>query len=113
MITSKQLVEGVVEYANADVLPMLEPAKQFVAGMALGVVGSKADGLIKALAQQPMIAALGVIQLNGEIDIDALYAAASTQMDKQGSLPIDVPIIGKMTFNRGDLDALYRAICRH
>jgi hypothetical protein len=69
--------------------------------------------MIKALAQQPMIAALGIVQPNGEVDLDTLYAAASAQMDKQGSLPIDIPVIGRMTFDRGDLDNVYRAICRH
>lgn len=112
MVTSKQIVQGVVEYAEKDIMPKLEPTQQFIAGMALGVAGGKADGILRALAQQPMIAALGVIQQNGEVDLDTLYAAASAQMDRQGSLPIEIPIIGKMTFDRGDLDALYRAICR-
>lgn len=112
MVTSKQVVEGVMEFANKNIMPKLEPTMQFLAGMALGVAGGKADGMIKALATQPMISALGVIQPNGEIDLDTLYAAASEQMDRQGSLPIDIPIIGRMTFDRGDLDELYRAICR-
>lgn len=112
MVTSKQIVEGVVVYANKEIMPKLEPTKQFIAGMALGVAGSKADGMLKLLGQQPMVAALGLIQQNGEVDLDTLYAAASEQMDRQGSLPIDIPIIGKLTFGRGDLDELYRTICR-
>ena len=112
MVTSKQIVEGVVAYANKDIMPKLEPMQQFLTGMALGVAGGKADGMIRTLAQQPMIAALDIIKPNGDVDLDTLYAAASAQMDRQGSLPIDIPIIGKMTFDRSDLDALYRTICR-
>lgn len=112
MVTSRQIVEGVTEYAHKDIMPKLEPSQQFMAGIVLGIAGGKADGMLKALAQQPMIAALGVVQPNGEVDLDTLYAAASAQMDKQGSLPIDIPIIGRMTFDRGDLDNVYRAICR-
>lgn len=113
MVNSKQIVEGVVEFANKNIMPKLEPTHQFLAGMALGVVGGKADGMLKALAAQPMISALGVIQPNGEVDLDTLYASASAQMDRQGALPVDIPIIGRMTFDRGDLDELYRTICRH
>ena len=113
MVTSKQIVEGVAEYASKNIMPKLEPTQQFLAGIALGVAGGKADGLLRTLAQQPMIAALGVVRDNGEVDLDTLYAAASAQMERQGSLPLDIPIIGRLTFNRGDLDELYRTICRH
>ena len=112
MVTTQQVVKGVLEYADKNVMPKLEEGKQFLAGMVLGVVGNKADGMIRALAQQPMIAALDIIKPNGDVDLDTLYAAASAQMDRQGSLSIDIPIIGKMTFDRSDLDALYRTICR-
>lgn len=113
MVTSKQIVEGVAEYADKNIMPKLEPTQQFLAGIALGVAGGKADGLLRTLAQQPMITALGVVRENGDVDLDTLYASASAQMERQGSLPIDIPIIGRMTFDRGDLDELYRTICRH
>lgn len=111
MVTSKQIVEGVAAYADKNIMPKLEPTQQFLAGLALGVAGGKAEGMLKALSQQPMIAALDVFQPNGEVDIDTLYAAASAQMDRQGTLPIDIPVIGRMTFDRSDLDELYRSIC--
>ena len=59
-----------------------------------------------------MIAALEVVKPNGDVDLDTLYAAASQQMEKQGNLPIEIPVIGRMTFDKGDLDELYRTICR-
>ena len=113
MVATKQVVEGVAEYANKNIMPKLEPTQQFLAGMALGIAGGKAEGLLRTFAQQPMIAALGVVRENGEVDLDTLYAAASAQMERQGNLPIDIPIIGRMTFDRSDLDELYRTICRH
>lgn len=112
MVSSKQIVDGIATYADKEIMPKLEPSKQFVAGIALGLVGGKADGMLRALAEQPMISALGVVKPNGEVDLDTLYAAASAQMERQGSLPIDIPIIGRMTFGRSDIDELYRAICR-
>lgn len=112
MVTSKQVVAGVLEYADRNLMPKLDPAKQFLAGVALGMTGGKAEALMASLSQQPMIAALGIVQQNGDVDLDALYAAASAQMDKQKYLPIDIPVIGKLTFDKGDLDELYRTICR-
>lgn len=112
MVTSKQVVAGVLEYADRNIMPKLDGSKQFLAGMALGMVGGKAEALMASLSQQPMIAALGVVQQNGDLDLDALYAAAATQMDKQKNLSIDIPVIGRLTFDRGDLDELYRTICR-
>lgn len=112
MVTSKQVVAGVLEYANRHIMPMLDSSKQFLAGMALGIAGGKAEALMASLSQQPMIAALGIVQPNGDVDLETLYAAAGAQLDKQKTLPIDIPIIGRLTFDRSDLDELYRAICR-
>jgi hypothetical protein len=112
MVTTQQVIKGVLEYADKNVMPKLEEGKQFLAGMVLGVVGNKADGMIRALAQQPMIAALDIAKPNGEVDLDTLYAAAVAQIDKQHALPVDVPIIGRLTFSRSDLDELYHVICR-
>lgn len=112
MVNSQQIVKGALEYADRNIMPKLEDSKQFLAGMVLGVAGGKVNELIASLSQMPMVSVLGVVRPNGDIDLDALYAAAAAQMDKQKSLPIDIPIIGRMTFDRSDLDELYRTICR-
>ena len=53
-----------------------------------------------------------MISESGDINVDALYAAAMEQMQQQKSLALDIPIIGRMTFDENDLRDLYQAISR-
>ena len=94
MVTSKQVVAGVLEYADRHIMPMLDSSKQFLAGMALGIAGGKAEALMASLSQQPMIAALGIVQPNGDVDLETLYAAAGAQLDKQKNLYENHPATG-------------------
>lgn len=101
--------DGVVGFANANVLPHLPQKQQFLAGMAIGLASAKAENMLTVAAGNPAVKMLGVV--NGrEVDTDALYAAAKDQIRKLGVLEIDIPIIGTLRFNEADLDALYQHI---
>jgi hypothetical protein len=52
---------------------------------------------------------LGLIE-DDMIDDDALFVALREQMNRQGSVQLDVPWLGKMTFSAPDVDAMQRAI---
>lgn len=112
MVTSKQIVSGVLEYADKRVLPKLESSRQFLAGTVLGIAASRADPIVRELGKMPMVAMLGVVAENGDVDLDALYSAASAQIERQKTLPIDIPVIGRLTFDKTDIDELYQIICR-
>lgn len=112
MVTSKQIVSGVLEYADRRVLPKLESGKQFLAGMFLGVAASRTEPVLREVAKTPAIAVLGVVFENGEVDLDALYSAALVQIERQKTLTVEIPVIGRMTFDKPDIDELYQTICR-
>ena len=61
------------------------------------------------LKEHTAVQLMGVMDDGGNIDIDRLYNAARQKMDGQ-KLPVDVPIIGELRFDVGDLDKLYRYI---
>lgn len=110
MVSAAQIRDGVVEYANAHILPKLTPGKQFAAGTALGIAAARAEELLRSLAENDIIKATGIIAENGMVDLDALYNAALTQLKRQKTLPVDIPFIGKLTFDETDITELYRTI---
>lgn len=110
MIEVKKVAAGFTEYANRHILPKMPPTKQFVAGMALGLVGSRAEDLFGLLTDKEWAKALGLTD-GRLVDIDRLYAVAKEQATKLGTIPIEVPMLGLLTFNSNDLDDLYRIIC--
>lgn len=77
---------------------------------ALGIIGTTLGGLAVAACGSSALRTLGIARENGEIDIDALYNAALSQMQAQKKLEIDVPLLGSFAFDESDLRELYNAI---
>lgn len=110
MVEMARIRDGVLEYATERVMPKLSPARQFVAGTALGLVAARADALTRALAENELVKASGLVTENGMVDPDTVYDAALNQMKRQKTLSLDIPMMGRMTFNEEDLAELYRTI---
>lgn len=103
---------GIVEYYNQHISPKLDSKKSFIGGMAVGMATKNMDAVCVELSKNGAVRALGIIAENGDINVDALYEAAMAQMQRQKTLPIDIPLIGRMTFDENDLRDLYQAISR-
>lgn len=110
MVEMARIRDGIIDYATERVLPKMTPGRQFVAGAAMGLVAARADALMQELTKNELIKASGLITENGMVDVDAVYEAALVQMRRQGTLPIEIPMMGRMTFNESDLTELYRYI---
>ena len=56
----------------------------------------------------PAVAMLNVVTDDGMVDIDKVYTVAKPMFDQRQS--IDLPLIGRVTFDGGDVEKLYRYI---
>ncbi len=112
MVTSNQLKAGTGDFLQTQLMPRLDGKRQFLLGTLYALSVNKMDALISQLAQNDIARALGVVAPNGEIDIDALYNAAYVQMQTQGKLKLDVPLLGNFAFDENDLRELRDCIMR-
>ena len=112
MVSTNQVKVGIANYAYKNLLPKFEPWKQFIAGTAIGALGGKAEALIQGLGKNPAIVATGLLQENGMVDLDSIYKSALEQIQRQGSLPVDIPMIGRVVFGPDDVSALYQEIIK-
>lgn len=110
MVTMQQFVDGAKNFVQTSIIPHLPNDRQFAAGVAIGLVTNKADTMLRRLKDSQMVQMLGLVDENGMVDDDALFAAMRDQMQRQGGLQFDIPWIGRMTFNALDVDALQRSI---
>ncbi len=110
MIKAEQMKAGLGRYIQEKMMPRLDDKRQFLLGMAYGLGAGKMDELLEAAAKNPGIRALGIMQENGEIDLDTLYNAAYAQMQAQKKLTLDIPLLGTFVFDESDLRDLYNAI---
>ena len=112
MVTVEQIKAGLGDYLQANIMPRLDNKRQFVLGMAYGMGASKIDALIAEAGKNQIVKAMGLIDENGRVDIDALYNAAIAQMQAQQQLQIDIPLMGAFTFDDADLRELRECIAR-
>ncbi len=109
MVTIDQAMRGVAQYAENEIIPHLPTGKGIGAGIALALIMDGGKSRILALKDHPAVQMMGIMDEEGNIDLDRLYNAARPRFDGQ-KLPVTVPIIGELRFDVGDLDKLYRYI---
>ena len=95
MVTIDQAMRGVAQYADNEIIPHLPTGKGIGAGI--------------ALKDHPAVQMMGIMDAEGNIDLDRLYNAARTQVDGK-KIPVTIPIIGELRFDVNDIDRLYKYI---
>lgn len=107
MANIEQIKRGVAEYVKNDVLPHLPTAKQIGVSIYIALVTDNASAAVAKLKDNPAFEITGVFQ-GDEIDIDKLYSVAKPQFEHKQT--IEIPFVGELTFDGGDIDKLYNYI---
>ena len=109
MVTIDQAMRGVAKYADDEIIPHLPTGKGIGAGIALALIMDGGKNRILALKDHPAVQMMGIMDADGNIDLDRLYNAARTQVDGK-KIPVTIPIIGELRFDVNDVDRLYKYI---
>ena len=109
MVTIDQAMRGVAQYADNEIIPHLPTGKGIGAGIALALIMDGGKNRILALKDHPAVKMMGIMDEEGNIDLDRLYNAARTRVDGK-KIPWDIPIIGELKFDVNDVDRLYKYI---
>lgn len=110
MVNLNQITAGLGDYIEAVMLPRMDSKRKFVTGIAYILIVSKMDQMISVISALPAIKMLGIIDPDGNVDIDSLYKAAKAQIERQGELEISIKMLGDFKFHAADIDELYRYI---
>lgn len=104
--TSEQIINGLMSYAEAEVMGKLPTAGKWIMGTAIVLAANKMPQVAKEFVNHPLVRMLGVVDEDEKIDADAMLQAMRTAADKYGSMTLDVPMVGKLTFSVDDVDRL-------
>ena len=109
MMHYSRVIQGLMEYADAEILSKLNGSlKSWMVGGALELIGGSAEGVFQKIRGIPVMETIGII--DGEnVDVDRLYAILRKQAQR-GPATIKIPLLGPITFNVSDVDALFRHI---
>lgn len=111
MVTMDKVQQGLALFIDRELIPSLTGWDKVLVGGAAGLMAANLPKMAAQLAAQPMVAALGVYDPStNQLDIDALYHAATPYMGAE-SLPLKLPLLGMtVKMGRAEVDALYRYI---
>lgn len=110
MTTIAQIQQGAARFLDAELVPMFTGWQKVLVGGGAGLLLKNLPQVIANLAQNPMVAALGVYDAaNGTVDIDALANAFLPQMGVE-ALPITIPGGVVVRLKRDDFEKLIRYI---
>lgn len=104
-----KVMRGITAYIDEEIVGKLAGSwKAWVIGSAAGIATARMEGIVRHLANNQLVKASGLIE--GEnIDVDAIYRELYKQAQR-GSMTLDIPLVGPITFSAADVDALYRHI---
>jgi hypothetical protein len=110
MATIQQIQAGAARFIDNELIPAFTGWQKVLIGGGAGLLLKNLPQTLAVLAQNPMVAALGVYNAqNGTVDVDALANAFLPQMGAE-ALPITIPGGVTVRLTRADIEKLIRYI---
>lgn len=112
MVHKSSLIPGLSKFIDENILAHYAPTsmKRIMMAGAVSLYLKKNEGIVDTLTNNPLFAGLGVVQDNGNIDIEPLRDALKSEINKAGFMRLSIPMVGDIDFTVDDVDALYRYI---
>jgi hypothetical protein len=111
-VTFEDVIDGVNRYINKEIYKGLNGVQEFVARIVIGRVNQNSDLIKNSMMTNGFIKTLGVIDSNGMVEIDQILHDVKKEIERNGVLEFEVPMIGKMRFTPEDVDVLKNEILR-
>lgn len=117
MITIGNVERGVASYLDEELIPKLPEhgLQKILAGTAVSILIKRSGDAVEMAKENPIIQMMGIFQDSEDgttmVDVDLIRDEVKNQLGN-GSVNIDVPVIGTMTFNASDIDRIYEHIKR-
>lgn len=110
MVANIQKVQtGLVRYIDTEMINHLEGWQKIGFGAASALIIKNLPNTMQVYMNHPFVQALGVVDSEGNIDIDALHDAVKDYFSEQGEY-INIPLMGRVKFTKADIEALYKYI---
>lgn len=111
MVSVTRAEQGFANFLDKEMLAKLPDGglQKTAIGVLSALALRRGETVMNGLRDNKMVKALGIFDEEGNIDIDVLREVVKDNIPENG-LKIDMPIIGKMTIFKEDIDSLHRHI---
>lgn len=113
MVSIDKIEQGVVQYVQNEILPNMEETgiQRLAIGMAMGRYIKAKRIELEAMMDQDLVKSLGYFDESKNVDLEALRDECKANMSDKG-LVLEHKFIGKLTFEKSDVDKLYSYIMK-
>ena len=106
------VVTGINNYISKNIYGNLSHTQEFLARIVVGRLNQSAASLKNTMMNNGFLKTLCIIDDNGMVDVEQILNEVRREIERQGSVCFEIPLIGKLTFNAADVDALYDVLVR-
>jgi hypothetical protein len=106
-ITKEQLHNAFMVYLEEDIASKASGVTKFASYFIIAGLYGHPEKTVGALLNNPLIQMTDVVESNGLINVDSLYNASRTAMEKCGKITIS-----GITFSSADIDKIFNIIQR-
>lgn len=106
-------INGVLAYIEQFIYPTLTNVQEILARTAVGIMIENPDALKERLMDNQLIQLMGVIDCDGNVDVERICKQLKEQIERKGKLDIHFKLMKlNYTFYATDVDLLYTTICK-
>lgn len=111
-VAFEKVIDGINRYIDREIYPGLNDLQEFAARLVVGRINSSSASLKEYLMSNGFIMTFGLIDRDGMVDIDQLMHEVRRELERKGSIQVDIPMMGKLTFKPVDADMICEEIKR-
>lgn len=106
----EKVVDGIAKYLDRNLYHNMNDIQELIARVALGRVIDRSEDIKDALIKNGILKTFGIINSEGEIDVEGLANDLKNQMQHKGGIELSIPLFGKIKFVPEDIDDIHRFI---
>lgn len=102
----ESVIDGINRYLDKEIYGNLNDLQEFLARLAVARINQNAELIKTALMSNGLARTLCIVDSDGMVDVDSLCQDIKREIDRKGSIQVEIPMIGKLTFKSVDVDVL-------
>jgi hypothetical protein len=106
------VIDGINRYIDKEIYKNLDGTQEFLARVVVGRMINNSEAIKNMLITNGFARTLCLIDNEGMVEVDTLLSDIRREIERQGSLQLDIPLMGKLTFHADDVDVLHNEIVR-
>lgn len=104
------VLDGMAEFMNKEIYPGMTDWQEIIARVTVGQIFENRATVKESFINNGLIRTFGIIDENGDVEIDRLASSLRTEIQRKEKLSFKVPLFGTLTFHPSDVDSLYEMI---